>query len=232
MRTELRAIMASAFLSCAQGACGGPTDVADATEQQPVLGHAALALETTVPSGSVYRLNGHFTFYNLTDPAAAPIGVQSDFHFAVQDVGLPPAVYSVMLDDGWILAVDEPGMDPRGRPEFQRVNDQNRVLTSPNPVEIEVLENRVTHLDFAFRVGTESVPFGEGKVKVSVSVDEQEDVGDVGCAPGEVRCNTNCIDLKSDPSSCGSCFNVCAAGQVCESGSCDFPGDLPTQPVQ
>lgn len=42
-----------------------------------------------------------------------------------------------------------------------------------------------------------------------------------GSSPGA------CVDLFSDPDHCGTCPNACAAGQICNTGTCCAPG----QPV-
>lgn len=49
----------------------------------------------------------------------------------------------------------------------------------------------------------------------------------VGCPPEErpcpvsqVKCGDRCVDPLSDPSSCGGCGNVCAAGTTCCGGAC------------
>jgi hypothetical protein len=34
------------------------------------------------------------------------------------------------------------------------------------------------------------------------------------------KCGTECVDTRVDPSNCGSCGTVCAAGKICTSGSC------------
>jgi hypothetical protein len=44
---------------------------------------------------------------------------------------------------------------------------------------------------------------------------------DCRCATaGDILCNGTCIDGLSDPNNCGSCGNVCPAGQDCVRGSC------------
>lgn len=57
---------------------------------------------------------------------------------------------------------------------------------------------------------------------------------DVSLVPGGtcpsplVSCGSRCIDLSSDPASCGACGRGCAAGQACISGSCACRSGDPT----
>jgi len=46
-----------------------------------------------------------------------------------------------------------------------------------------------------------------------------------GCSTGLTACNSTCTNVQSDPSNCGACGTVCAAGQVCNAGQCmgSFP---------
>jgi Collagen triple helix repeat (20 copies)/Stigma-specific protein, Stig1 len=46
-------------------------------------------------------------------------------------------------------------------------------------------------------------------------------VGSVsGCKAGQTNCSGVCSGLSTDDQNCGACGNVCAAGQVCSSGTC------------
>lgn len=48
-----------------------------------------------------------------------------------------------------------------------------------------------------------------------------ETMGDGGvCPAGTARCDGVCVDLRVDPTSCGACGNACAAGEVCDEGTC------------
>jgi hypothetical protein len=40
------------------------------------------------------------------------------------------------------------------------------------------------------------------------------------CGAGETLCGTECVDLDSDVSNCGTCGNACAEGEVCSRGTC------------
>lgn len=40
------------------------------------------------------------------------------------------------------------------------------------------------------------------------------------CPPGTVGCSGGCVDIQSDPTSCGTCGNACAVGQECVTGLC------------
>ncbi len=40
------------------------------------------------------------------------------------------------------------------------------------------------------------------------------------CPGSQMRCETECVDPQSDPTNCGTCGTVCAAGQACYQGAC------------
>lgn len=40
------------------------------------------------------------------------------------------------------------------------------------------------------------------------------------CQPEEAKCQGSCTNLQTDFYNCGSCGNVCGAGEVCDAGSC------------
>ncbi len=40
------------------------------------------------------------------------------------------------------------------------------------------------------------------------------------CAADEQLCRDSCVALAADPSNCGACGNVCAAGEACHQGAC------------
>ena|GEM_PF-2695734 len=40
------------------------------------------------------------------------------------------------------------------------------------------------------------------------------------CELGKENCGGECVDLNSDPSHCGECFNACLPGEVCGMGEC------------
>lgn len=40
------------------------------------------------------------------------------------------------------------------------------------------------------------------------------------CSGSKTECGDQCVELSAAPAHCGSCDNVCAAGQTCESGVC------------
>lgn len=55
---------------------------------------------------------------------------------------------------------------------------------------------------------------------------QQCDWGECDCPPGLTRCGDECFDLATGAEHCGSCTNVCFAGQVCNAGQCQCPRDL------
>ena len=42
----------------------------------------------------------------------------------------------------------------------------------------------------------------------------------VQCLPGLTDCSESCVDLSTDPDSCGACFHTCAEGEACAAGAC------------
>lgn len=44
------------------------------------------------------------------------------------------------------------------------------------------------------------------------------------CGQGSVLCDDKCADLSNDPQNCGSCGNVCDAGEACVGGGCSGAG--------
>jgi hypothetical protein len=40
------------------------------------------------------------------------------------------------------------------------------------------------------------------------------------CPPGQTKCGQFCVDLKTDPASCGACGNVCGTNMSCQNGVC------------
>lgn len=40
------------------------------------------------------------------------------------------------------------------------------------------------------------------------------------CPSGRTFCAPGCVDLQSDPGSCGACYHACTSGQACAGGAC------------
>lgn len=64
----------------------------------------------------------------------------------------------------------------------------------------------VTGQDF---VASNCFGFGQDTTPVCVCVDSTK-----------TACGSACVDVKTDPSNCGSCGTVCTAGQTCAAGTC------------
>jgi Peptidase M66 len=48
--------------------------------------------------------------------------------------------------------------------------------------------------------------------------------GQCACPNGQSLCGTECIDLNTNPSHCGTCPTVCGTGQACVGGTCTSDG--------
>lgn len=50
--------------------------------------------------------------------------------------------------------------------------------------------------------------------------------GDPVCGVEQTKCGAACVDLLSNPNSCGACGVACASGEACVAGSCDCQAGL------
>ncbi len=47
---------------------------------------------------------------------------------------------------------------------------------------------------------------------------------DTDCPAGQVVCDANCTDARTNPRNCGWCWNECGPGEPCVAGRCECPG--------
>jgi hypothetical protein len=47
------------------------------------------------------------------------------------------------------------------------------------------------------------------------------------CPAGTAACGDECVDLRSDPTSCGACGAACVPGDACSAGACRRPCETP-----
>jgi hypothetical protein len=189
-------------------------------ENDSALGHASLALESVSPSGTTYRLrNLVVVFTDLNLPASEPPIFSDSVDGATSlEVDLPPSTYAAGLSGTYVLQRGS-DQDADGVLSFEDLAPEQVLLTSPNPVEVNVFEQQVSHVSFAFKVGDELIQFGKGRVQVDFTVDD----GAQTCAAGETLCGGACVDASSDDAHCGGCGIACLDGTSCNAGTCIRP---------
>jgi hypothetical protein len=210
-------VAAATFFTFASVAC-------QANEVDEGVGQASLELQSTSTSGKVYRLsNAHFSFSDRADPMAMPVEAAGSDAEPVLDVDLPVGGYAARLEDGWVLQRGGVDSDADGVPDFADVPVSDRILTSANPVDVDVLEQQVSRVTFAFKVGDDIIQFGHGRVEVAIEVDD----GAFSCPAGQTSCAGVCVDTLSDEANCGACGSTCLSNTSCLMGSCAW---LPYEP--
>jgi hypothetical protein len=65
-----------------------------------------------------------------------------------------------------------------------------------------------------FSAGCVAVVLGAGACSPNISFE-------IGCQDGLTKCGSECVDLQSDPASCGACGIACGDGVACVAGVCD-----------
>jgi hypothetical protein len=124
-------------------------------------GSVELALVTTAPSGTVYRLR--YATFMLSGPQQIRVSTREDL--ATRDdtsltTPLLVGQYSVALEPGWqLLRVDENGVE----------HGVAAVVSSANPQTLTVLSGQKSALNFNFRITNgEAVAFGDAEIGISV----------------------------------------------------------------
>lgn len=140
--------------------CGGD----QASEREP--GQLSLALQSTGPSGVLYRLR--FATFDIVSVAGTGVQVTvSSEDYPLTDpvipVSLPNGRYQVTLQDGWFLEHSANGLP------FSPIQSE---LVSINPVWVDVVANQVTDVTFVFEVDADTIIFGSGTISLDFDVDE------------------------------------------------------------
>lgn len=164
----------SIIVACALGylasglalGCSGGRDVSEiaATIEQP--GTLQIPLTASAPSGQAYHLRN--AIFDISNPfTSPPIELALPGDEDELQVTLPPSVldfdYSISLRDGWTLTQTLP--DGTEQPV-------EATLTSFIPLNFTIKPQRVTPIAFDFRVGSHIITTGDGKLVVSVAVDD------------------------------------------------------------
>jgi glucosylceramidase len=68
--------------------------------------------------------------------------------------------------------------------------------------------------------------FGLAAFAVACGGDDALQIPIPDCGAVQVACGQRCVDLATDPTSCGACGLPCAAGQTCEAGVCQCGAGL------
>src|SRR5262245_52330276 len=64
------------------------------------------------------------------------------------------------------------------------------------------------------------VPLPFVLLAAACSKDDGIDYVGPSCPAGQVACGRRCVDVATDPTSCGGCGIPCSAGQACQGGAC------------
>ena len=89
--------------------------------------------------------------------------------------------------------------------------DTSQPTLSPAPVQTTgVPEVPVTP-------GTSGIPGASVTPKIPATTNTP---GNPSCSSGQTRCDGSCIDTQSNSQHCGTCGNVCNAGEPCSEGKC------------
>ncbi|WP_437765265.1 DUF4215 domain-containing protein [Sorangium sp. So ce281] len=184
------------LLPLAAPACSNPPRPA---ETEGPSGTVEIALTAQGQSGTTYLLRR--ATLDLTGPETRQLDLNGQT--ALVRVELTPGTYSAQLRTGWEIARQL--ADGTFEPIYA-------VLQTPQPQSLEVIEGSVTDLPLAFDVGEGAVSFGNGRVDVSVNVNE---VDGATCGNGVVEGSEQCDDgnlVDAD-----ACRNTCVAA-MCSDG--------------
>jgi hypothetical protein len=207
---------------------GCSMDTDSASESAEAVGQTRIPLQTTSAKGEVYRLSpARFIITDLGDPLATPQTLNAPVDDLTFTVDLPIGNYNVTLDTNWRLRrrVD----DGLGGVIWDLIDVGDTLLLSPASQDLEILEQEVTQMLLAFKVGDDLIQFGEGRLEVVMTVDDGECATDSDCTDGVCDPATlACVECLAD----GDCaFGVCDAATLacvaCESdadcavGVCD-----------
>ncbi len=205
-------------------------EVTSETEQS--FGQTRIPLQTTSSKGIVYRLQpAGFTIQNTDDPSL-PADVRnaptSEDTFTTD---LAIGNYDVTLNDGWRLKRKVVAND--GTVTYSTLAVEDTLLLSDQTQSVAIVEQEVSPMVFAFKVGDDLIQFGEGRLEVDITVDDAEapdclnnnDCPDGVCDPSTSECvgcltDSNCGDgvCYQATQECVGCLSDedCTTGQYCD----------------
>jgi hypothetical protein len=192
------------------------------SSQKEATGTVSLALNGTSSSGTLYRLRN--AVVDLSGTSTASVSTEDHLDESLISLELLAGAYLAELEPEW--ALEKQLADGT----FETVR---AILTSPNPQGFTVVDQAVTDVVLNFRAGDDIVAFGNGRVHLSVNVDDGPGGGGGGdceavCA--EVPCGDvdQCVaicggPLDLVPPQCADLFQqyqACAAGVPAEEYLC------------
>ncbi len=187
-------------------ACG--PEVTSETEES--FGKTRIPLQTTSSKGIVYRLQpAGFTIQSTDDPALPPDTYNAPTTEDTFTADLPIGNYNVTLDEGWRLRRRVVAND--GTVTYSVLAIEDTLLLSDQTQPVAIVEQEVSSMVFAFKVGDDLIQFGEGRLEVDITVDDSE-------APDCLN-NNDCPDGICDPST-SECVG-CLTDSHCADGVCD-----------
>lgn len=215
--------------------CSGNSEAGDSAELPDEYGELAVALTATGGGGQSYRLTG--ATFEVSGLLSISLSPDPDDEFA--SVDLPVGGYDVELLDGWTME------HSTGVGSFEPIN---AVLDSANPMTVDIEELQVAQAVFRFRAGDDVIELGNGRLVVSIEVNQDEPQAStinclgVQCDPsaGEVCCiaggAVSCVPESActSPDGVFACDDSadCASGGVCcivdSGGGGGFPLPFPT----
>jgi hypothetical protein len=137
-------------------------------ESAPLTGTMQMQLTQTM-NGTRYEL----LYANFTvEGNGESLFVNGDNQDILQ-LDLDPGDYAITLEDGWeIVRETNPGV----------AETVPAVLTSDNPVNFTIVQNSETPVGFSFTAGDNVIPFGQGRLTVSIDITEDNTDTDNGGA--------------------------------------------------
>jgi hypothetical protein len=174
----------------------------DAGGEREQVGTLALSLTGTSSLGSRYRLTSGT--FNVTGTQAVTLSGDTDPEAASIRSELPAGAYTIKLQNGWSLEKEVNGV-------FTPVR---AVMSSPNPTGFQIFNQETTSVVFLFKAGDDVVELGNGRLDLSIAVDDGQ------CFFPRQACSGVCVDIFNDANNCGFCGNACAATDFCGSGFC------------
>lgn len=159
-----RQLLGVVVLGLALSACSSsPLKPDEQGTAEEAVGSVTLPLTTSVGENA-YRLNK--ATFTISGPALGgkPRVIKPLPDIAVHNEALPVGLYSITLENGWVL-------ERRGPAEREYVAIKGQLVT-PNPLEFEVTGKEPADALFGFVTTSGDVTFGKGSVDVYIGVQD------------------------------------------------------------